>query len=310
MSRASENMLQTLGVMGEKPASADAAAEPEGQPGAAEAAVTSETASAPTADVTKMTIDEALAELTAAPTPQEPVAADAAPEEPAAETAESRVAALEAQVATLLAEKEELTAAEAEEQFQADWVEVVQDGKRFYKALEQQVERRGYQNGRTKAEIDAVIKHMILEGNDIERLGAPPGTPGFLEWQETTLINFAIANGERGQRKAQPSEMERLTAQYNLTADDQATLRRFANYPPEAREEVAKGLGAKNKPQTEMKAKAEETAIDNVARRLVESAAPGVPGPAPKTQRYEYQHTPDVKLRETEHFARSIGLVR
>lgn len=311
MSRAATDMLTTLGIFSDKPASAEAVAEAEGTPGAAEAPVTSESAAAPPDGGEKVSLAEAMAELTGVPVPQEPGAAEAAKaEDSPAETADDRVSALEAQVAELLAEKAELSAADEEEQFQQDWIEVIQKGKRFYADLERKIEVRGYQNGRTKSEIDAVIKHIVLDGNELERLGAEPGTPGYLEWQEETLLNFAIANGERGKTKAQPSEMERLTAQYNLTADDQATLRRFANYPPEAREEIAKGLGVKNTPKTDIKAAAEEAAIDNVTRRLVEQSAPGVPGPAPRAKPYEYTHAPNVKRQETEYFARKMGFVR
>ncbi len=314
MSRAATDMLTTLGILGDTTETTVSAESTEGLPGAAEAPVTSKgpaspaESAAPGAGDENVSLAEAMAELTGVPVPHEPGAAET--EEPPEETADDRVSALEAQVAQLLAEKEELTAQDEEEQFQQDWVEVIQNGKRFYAALERKIEQRGYANGRTRSEIDAVIKHMVLDGNDLERLGAEPGTPGYLEWQETTLLNFAIANGERGKVRAQPSEMERLTEAYHLTADDQATLRRFANYPPEAREEIAKGLGAKNTPQTEKKAAAEAVAIDNVTRNLVNQSAPGVPGPAPRARRYEYTHNPALKRQETELFARTMGFVR
>jgi hypothetical protein len=311
MMTTTDEMLSSLGILGNG-ASAPATTETPLEPSAATSPETSPTAAASAAEEAEtVSLDEALAELSGASAPQDPAASEQSAEaesEPEAEA--DAVEALRQQIQQLQAEKEALLAEDAEEQFEADWEQTISDGQEFYRGLIADVKERGYQNGRTRAEIDAVIKHMIYDGNEIERLGAPPGTPGFIEWQRETLVNYAVAKAQRGQTKAAPTELERLTTQYSLTDEDQATLRRFANYPPEAREEIAKSLGSKNTKTTTRKQQAEEVAATNVAARLSNQATPGVPGPAPKAKKYQYTHEPAVRTQETELFARSLGLIR
>jgi hypothetical protein len=303
-----EQMLEGLGILGTADATS-AAEDPTLEPSATAAPVAPDPADAP--DGESLTLAEALADgPTDEPVPQDAAAAaDDASETP--EEAEARkLDDLEAEVAELRREKEAFLAAGAEEQFEADWGDVFADGQGLYQNLVNQVKERGYANGRTRTEVDAVIKHMIYEGNDIERLGAPAGTPGFIEWQQETLMNYALAKAERGQAVAAPNELERLTTQYNLTADDQVTLRQFANYPPEAREVIAKNLGAKNMRTTTKRQAAEEVAATNVAARMSNQTPPGVPGPAEKKKDYTYTHEPPVRRQETQLFARRMGLMR
>jgi hypothetical protein len=310
-----QRVIDALGLVGEDSAQDPPELEPEDVPAAAETAATSEESDA---DETQ-SLDEALAELDGQAAPDD----EAAPATDVEASADAdpyahltpEVADLQRQLDAYKAKDAEAESAQADARFLAPWQKQQEINDTFYDAEVARIQRMGEEQGKSQDEIDAAIYRRVELGNGfgIQRLNPQTQQMEFVgriqadaELQEN-LRRTAI---EYERSKTRPNAFEQMVTKYHLDATDRTALAKFINYPPEHLEEIAKTLGAKNARATSTFAQAKNDAVANVRANLSRQPAPGTPGAAKAKKPYQYTHEPGVRQLETEHFARSIGLIR